>query len=79
MLFTNNDAVLFLHKLQEIDTRCAQGGQEDYLSVLARVMKGTSEKQISQRIQVIRLVLARYTARCGVIGVGGRATKGILY
>ncbi|EMD38750.1 hypothetical protein CERSUDRAFT_133256 [Gelatoporia subvermispora B] len=79
MLFTNNDAVLFLHKLQEIDTRCAQGGQEDYLTVLARVMKGAGEKQILQRLQVIRLVLARYVARCGVIGVGGRSTQGIMY
>ncbi|OCH91378.1 hypothetical protein OBBRIDRAFT_753240 [Obba rivulosa] len=79
MLFTNNDAVLFLHKLQEIDMRCAQGAQDDYLAILARTMKGAGEKQIFQRLQVIRLVLARYTARCGVIGVGGRTTQGTVY
>ena len=71
MLFTSHDACLLIQKLEEIHIRVEQGGAEDYLTILSRVVKG-SEKHALQRLQVVRLALARYYARCGAIGVGGR-------
>ncbi|RPD64507.1 hypothetical protein L226DRAFT_559644 [Lentinus tigrinus ALCF2SS1-7] len=71
MLFTSNDACLLIQKLEEIHIRVAQGNGDDYLAVLSRVVKG-GEKHALQQLQAVRLSLARYYARCGAIGVGGR-------
>ena len=71
MFFTSNDACLLIQKLEEIHLRVAQGSGDDYLTVLSRVVKG-GEKHALQRLQAVRLSLARYYARCGAIGVGGR-------
>ena len=71
MLFTSADACLLIQKVEEIQIRVGQGGGDDYLSVLARIASG-SEKHAMQRLQTVRLALARYYARCGAIGVGGR-------
>ncbi|KAI0917961.1 hypothetical protein AcW1_006947 [Taiwanofungus camphoratus] len=76
MLFTTSDACLLLHRLEEIHIRSAQGSTADYLSVLARTTKSGGEKHALQRLQVVRLALARYYAKCGVIGVGGRSAVG---
>ncbi|KAH9924587.1 Nup85 nucleoporin-domain-containing protein [Amylocystis lapponica] len=72
MLFTSADACMLMQKLQEISTHTAQGAGEDYLPVLAQTTKSGGEKHALQLLQVVRLVLARYYARCGVIGVGGK-------
>lgn len=72
MLFTSDEAYLLLKKLEEICSRTSQGSGSDYLSVLTRTTKSRDEKQALQRLQVVRLALAKYYARCGVIGVGGR-------
>lgn len=71
MLFTSNDACLLIQKLEEIQIRVGQGCGDDYLSVLSRIAHG-GEKHALQRLQAVRLALARYYARCGAIGVGGR-------
>ncbi|KAM5544312.1 hypothetical protein V8D89_001972 [Ganoderma adspersum] len=71
MLFTSSDACLLIQKLEEIQIRVGQGSGDDYLSVLARIANG-GEKHAMQRLQTVRLALARYYARCGAIGVGGR-------
>lgn len=63
---------VLLHKLQEITTRTSHGAGADYLSVLARGTKGKDEKSALQRLQVVRLALAKYYARCGAIGVSAR-------
>ncbi|CAL1715565.1 unnamed protein product [Somion occarium] len=72
MLFTSEDTCLLMHQVEEIATRTAQGSGQDYLAVLARTIKNGDEKQAMQRIQIVRLALTRYYARCGVIGVGGK-------
>lgn len=79
MLFAPEDACVLLSKLEEICSRAAQGAGPDYLSVLARTTKNKDEKQALQRLQIVRLALARYYARCGVIGVGGRVESSSMY
>lgn len=79
MLFSTEDARVLLRKLEEICSRSAQGAGSDYLSVLARTTKNKDEKLALQRLQVVRLALAKYYARCGVIGVGGRVESSALY
>jgi nuclear pore complex protein Nup85 len=61
-----------LQKLEEISIRTAQGSGDDYLSVLRRTTKGGGEKDALGRLKAVRLALARYFARCTVIGVGGK-------
>lgn len=72
MFFTSEDACLLLHKLEEICTRTSQGNGSDYITVWGKILKNEDEKWLLQKLQVVRFVLARYFARCGVIGVGGR-------
>lgn len=76
MLFKSEDAYLLLQKLEEVTSAAAQGSGPDYLSILARATKGKDEKHALQRLQVVRLVLAKYYARCGAIGVGSRLSVG---
>jgi nuclear pore complex protein Nup85 len=79
LVFSTEDARVLLRKLEEICSRVAQGAGSDYLSVLARTTKNKDEKQALQRLQVVRLALAKYYARCGVIGVGGRVGSNSMY
>ena len=74
MLFSTIDACLLLQKLQEISIQVSQGAAEDYLPMLARTTKSGGEKHALQRLQAVRLALARYYARCGLIGVGGKSS-----
>ena len=76
MLFSSEDALLLLRTLEEITSRAAQGAGPDYLAILARTTKGKDEKHALQRLQIVRLVLAKYYARCGAIGVGSRLSVG---
>ncbi|KAI0083750.1 Nup85 nucleoporin-domain-containing protein [Irpex rosettiformis] len=71
MPFTPTDVSVLLHKLQEITMRTSHGAGPDYLSMLARATKGKDEKSALQRLQVVRLALAKYYARCTAIGVSG--------
>lgn len=71
LLFTMSDAGVLLRKLEEIFIRTSQGGGEDYLSVLVKTIKGAGEKEALERLKIVRLALARYFARCTVIGLGG--------
>ena len=73
LLFSPSDACLLLQRLEDVHARVAHGAGEDYLGVLARVLGG-GEKVALQRLQVVRLALARYYARCGAIDVGGRTS-----
>lgn len=79
MLFTSTNACLLLHKLEEIHMRVSQGAKDDYLSILAKTTKSGGEKHAMQRLQIVRLALVRYYARCGVIGVGGKNKLGVVY
>lgn len=76
MFFSSIDATLLLHRLEEIHIRAAQGSRDEYLSILARTMRSGGEAHALQRLQTVRLALARYYAKCAVIGVGGRTVVG---
>lgn len=79
LLFSSEDACILLRRLEEVCTRSAQGAGPDYLAVLARTTKSKDEKGALQRLQIVRLALAKYYARCGVIGVGGRIETNSVY
>jgi nuclear pore complex protein Nup85 len=72
LLFSYAGALELLQKLQEIFTRAEQGSGSDYLAILTRTIKGGDEKEALNRLKTVRLQLARYFARCTVIGVGGK-------
>ena len=78
MLFTSKNVGLLLRKVEEVYTRTSQGSGEDYLSVLVKIIRSSSgkgiggEKEALNKLKTVRLALAKYLARCGVIGVGGR-------
>jgi nuclear pore complex protein Nup85 len=76
MLFSSADASEFLFRVQEIDVAVSQGAGEDYLAVLTKMHKIDSEQEAFARLRPVRLALARYMARCGIIGVGGRDPMG---
>ncbi|KAH6910043.1 Nup85 nucleoporin-domain-containing protein [Coprinopsis sp. MPI-PUGE-AT-0042] len=68
LLFTSANASLLLRKLEDVVAKVSQGASSDFLSLLARTMSG-DEKAALQRLQVVRLALARYFARCTVLNV----------
>ena len=72
LLFSYSEAVELLQKLQEIFIRAEQGSGDDYLAILIRTIKGGGEKEALNQLKTVRLGLARYFARCTVIGVGGK-------
>lgn len=78
MLFTSKNIGLLLRKVEEVHTRTSQGCGEDYLLVLVKIIRSTGgkgiggEKEALNKLKTVRLALAKYFARCGVIGVGGR-------
>ena len=79
MFFTSIDATLLLHRLEEIHIRASQGSEDEYLAILARTTKTGGQAYALQRLQIVRLALARYYAKCSVIGVGGRTVIGGAY
>lgn len=64
LLFSPSGASELLRKLEEVFVRTSQGSGEDYLSVLMKTIKGGGEKEALDRLNVVRLALARYFARC---------------
>lgn len=76
MFFTSIDATLLLHRLEEIHIRAVQGSADEYLAIFTRTTKSRDEAHALQHLQTVRLALARYYAKCAVIGVGGRTVVG---
>lgn len=72
LLFAYSEAVELLQKLEEIFMRAEQGSGDDYLTVLRRTIRGGGNKEALNHLKTVRLGLARYFARCTVIGVGGK-------
>ena len=62
--FTYSNACMLLRHLEEISLRTTLGCGEDYLAVLARILRLQSPMDALKRLDVLRLVLARYLARC---------------
>ena len=52
-------------------TQTRQGGSEDILGILISTTQD-GEPGALRRLQTVRLALARYFARCAMIGVGGK-------
>lgn len=76
MLISQEEAYELLRHLEEIYTRADQGSGSDYLGALDQIMQGPDtsvdrpvdvESALGQ-LQVVRLALARYLARCSVVG-----------
>ena len=84
MLFSSTNIGLLLRKMEEVHTRTSQGSGEDYLSVLVKIIRSSGvkgnggEKEALNKLKTVRLALAKYFARCGVIGVGGRDSLSVV-
>lgn len=70
-LFSYTSACLLLHRLDDVCARTAQGSGEDYLKMLEMKLRIDGRQDVQQRLQVVRLALAKYFARCAMIGTGG--------
>ncbi|KAF8552731.1 hypothetical protein OG21DRAFT_1477631 [Imleria badia] len=64
-------ACILLYRLDEVCARAAQGSGEDYLRMLDMKLRVDGRQDTQERLQVIRLALAKYFARCAMIGTGG--------
>jgi len=61
-----------LRRLEELQTRAAQGSGPEYLSALIRQLGNGGEREALRQLESVRLALARYFARCSVLAVGGK-------
>lgn len=75
LLFSYPSACLLLRRLEEVFTRSQHGSGDDYLRMLNRKANSTPEAALNQ-LQAVRLALARYFARCTMIGTGGKQFMG---
>ncbi|TDL24108.1 hypothetical protein BD410DRAFT_786808 [Rickenella mellea] len=64
LYFSAADASLLLRRLEEVKIQTDHGYGDDYLGVLARTMNLTGAKEALKRLDVLRICLARYFARC---------------
>ena len=69
LLFSSSQASLLLRKLEEISVKVSQGAGSEYLGILSRMVEGKDQKEALKRLQLVRLALARYFARCTVLDV----------
>ncbi|KAI6044488.1 Nup85 nucleoporin-domain-containing protein [Pisolithus marmoratus] len=70
-LFSYASACVLLRRLDEIISRTAQGAGEDYLKILEAKRQADGQKDIQKQLQLVRFALAKYFARCAMIGTGG--------
>ncbi|KAF8449374.1 Nup85 nucleoporin-domain-containing protein [Boletus edulis BED1] len=70
-LFSYASASILLYRLDEVCARTAQGSGEDYLRMLDTKLRVEGRQDTQQRLQIVRLALAKYFARCAMIGTGG--------
>lgn len=76
LFFTQSQANLLLKKLHEVTLWSNQGCEDDYLGILARILKVSGSKDALKRLDILRLAFARYFARCTLKGssFSGRAS-----
>ncbi|TFK17557.1 hypothetical protein FA15DRAFT_675993 [Coprinopsis marcescibilis] len=67
LLFSSPQASLLLLKLEEVIARASHGASTEYLSTLLRTIPNGNTNAALHRLQVVRLALARYFARCTVL------------
>lgn len=73
-LFSYSSACLLLQRLDDILSRTAQGASEDYLKTLDAKLRVEGQQDPQKQLQLVRLALAKYFARCAMIGTGGTQT-----
>lgn len=73
-LFSYASACTLLRDLDEIISRTAQGAGEDYLKILESKLQIDGQKDSQKQLQLVRFALAKYFARCAMIGTGGTQT-----
>jgi nuclear pore complex protein Nup85 len=77
MLITVEEAYELLRHLEEVHIHAEQGSGADYLGALELIMRGGDQdsgkaqdtNNALRQLQVVRLALARYLARCSVGGL----------
>lgn len=72
LLFSSTSASLLLQRVEEISIRSSQGSGDDYLNVIQRAIRGRGHKVALERLKTVRLALARYLARCTILGAESR-------
>ncbi|KDQ19196.1 hypothetical protein BOTBODRAFT_171134 [Botryobasidium botryosum FD-172 SS1] len=79
LLITVDDAYELLRHLEEIYMRAEQGSAAEYLGALEKMMGGkpSAESDALGQLEVVRLALARYLARCST--VSGASEYGVDY
>jgi nuclear pore complex protein Nup85 len=72
MPFEVSEVFELLRRLEEVQTRAAQGSGSEYLGALMRQLRKGGEREALRQLESVRLALARYFARCSVLAVGGK-------
>ncbi|KAF8587870.1 hypothetical protein K439DRAFT_1630322 [Ramaria rubella] len=72
MPFEVTEVFELLRRLEEVQTRAAQGSGSEYLNALMIQLKKGGERDALRQLESVRLALARYFARCSVLAVGGK-------
>jgi len=72
LIFRADEVCELIGRLEVLSSRVQNGYGSEYLGVLMRIANSDVEQQAYKRLEIVRLSLARYYARCGQIGVGGR-------
>ncbi|KZW00006.1 hypothetical protein EXIGLDRAFT_723166 [Exidia glandulosa HHB12029] len=72
LVFRSDEICELLGRLEVLQSRVQNGYSAESLGVLAKIGQGDRTRLATKRLEVVRLSLARYYARCGSIGVGGR-------
>jgi nuclear pore complex protein Nup85 len=72
MPFDVTEVFELLRRLEEVQTRAAQGSGPEYLGALMYQLQKGGEREALRQLESVRLALARYFARCSVLAVGGK-------
>ncbi|KZT07396.1 uncharacterized protein LAESUDRAFT_677822 [Laetiporus sulphureus 93-53] len=79
MTFQTNEASLLLRILSEVTNRSEQDAADDYLPLLAKTTQGGDYPSALQRLQIVRLILHKYYAKCSLAGTGKRTAVPMMY
>jgi nuclear pore complex protein Nup85 len=72
LLFPYASACVLLQHLEEVVARTDQGSGDEYLRVLISKLNSGGTAEALHTLQGVRLALAKYFARCTMIGTGGK-------
>lgn len=72
LLFPYAGACVLLQHLEEVIARTDQGSGDEHLRVLVAKLGSGGTTEALHALQGVRLSLAKYFARCTMIGTGGK-------